>query len=300
MSDLARTLFQATRPLSFHTSAVPVAVGTAWGLHDGGSFHPELFLLALSCAVCLHAGGNVINDVCDDLNGSDRLNRAYIPPFTGGSRLIQTGRLSARAMVAWGAVLMMLGGGLGGVITMIRGPVALLFAVVCFLLALAYSLPPMTLSSRGLGEGTVAIAFGLPVPFAAWLQSGHFSLEAMVAAVIVGCWTAAMLICTEIPDITPDAAAGKRTLVVRLGIKRAPSLYLAVQTAASSLQLGLGWLADLPAWATLPPVVTMLVALAAAPMMMRDRASQLSAIRLTLGIHITGGLMLILSALSSH
>jgi len=298
MSDLARTLFQATRPLSFHASAVPVAVGTAWGIHGGGQVQPTLFLLALSCAVCLHAGGNVVNDVGDEINGADRLNHVHIQPFTGGSRLIQDGRLSVRAMALWGAVLMTLGGGLGGVLTMIRGPVALMFALVCFVLALAYSLPPMTLASRGLGEGTVAIAFGLPVPFAAWLQSGHFTLEALVAAAIVGCWTAAMLICTEIPDIRPDAAAGKRTLVVRLGIKRAPSLYLGVQATASALQLGLGWLADLPAWATLPPVVTMLVALAAAPMMMRDRASQLSAIRLTLGIHICGGLMLILAALS--
>jgi len=298
MSDLARTLFLATRPLSLHASAVPVAVGTAWGIHGGGHIQPALFLLALSCAVCLHAGGNVVNDVGDEINGADRLNHVHIHPFTGGSRLIQDGRLSVRAMALWGAILMAAGGGLGGILTMVKGPVALLFALVCLVLALAYSLPPMTLAARGLGEGTVAIVFGLPVPFAAWLQSGHFSLEALVAAAIVGCWTTALLICTEIPDIRPDAAAGKRTLVVRLGIKRAPSLYLAVQATASALQLGLGWLADVPAWATLPPVVTMLVALAAAPMMMRDRASQLSAIRLTLGIHITGGFMLVLAALS--
>jgi 1,4-dihydroxy-2-naphthoate octaprenyltransferase len=298
MTDIVPTLFMATRPLSFNISAVPVAVGTAWGVHGGGSFQPSLFLLALACALCLHAGANVVNDVGDEINGADRLNRDHISPYTGGSRFIQEGRLSIRSMALLGAALMAAGGVLGGVLMTVKGPVALAFALICFALALAYSLPPLALATRGLGEGTVALGFGLPVPFAAWLQSGRVDLDTLLAAGVVGCWTAAILICNEMPDIRPDAAAGKRTLVVRLGIKRAPSLYLGVQATASALQVALGWLADLPPWATMPPVLTMLVALAAAPMMMRDRASQLSAIRLTLGIQITGGFLLIIAALA--
>lgn len=295
---LARTLFLATRPMFFPASLVPVAVGTAWGLHGGGGgLGLGPLVLALGGMACLHAGANVINDVGDELNGCDRLNQDRIPPFTGGSRFIQDGRLSLRAMALWGVVLLLAGGCLGGALTSAKGPTVLVLGLLGGGLALAYSLPPVSLASRGLGEAAVAVGFGLPVAASAWLQSGVFDLFGLLAAGVVGSWTAAILICNEVPDITADEAAGKRTLVVRMGIKSAPSLYLAVQAVASALMLALGWLSEMPPWASVPPLLTMVAALAAAPLMMGGRGGQLAAIRITLAIHLLGGIWLTVAAL---
>ena len=297
MIDFARSLVLATRPMSFALSAVPLVVGTAWGVHHSGHFSLGLMLLALASVTFLHAAANVINDVGDEISGADRLNLDCLRPFTGGARLIQKGRISLRAMALWGAVLAGAGGGLGITLVMAKGVVPVLFGLVWLGLALAYALPPFTLASRGLGELAAGVAFAMPVAVGAWLQSGTFALEGLLAAAVVGCWTAAILVSHEMPDITPDAAAGKRTMVVRLGLKRAPSLYLALHAAASALQLALGWRADLPPWTTVPPVLLMLAALAAAPLMMHGRAAQASAIRLSFAIHLAGGLTLGIFAL---
>ncbi|RAU23052.1 1,4-dihydroxy-2-naphthoate prenyltransferase [Paramagnetospirillum kuznetsovii] len=297
MSPLIRRLFLATRPMFFPASAVPVAVGTAWGLRDGAPLSPVPLLLALVGMACLHAGANVINDVGDALNGSDRLNTDRIPPFTGGSRVIQDGLLGLRAMALWGCVLLLAGAAVGGSLVASKGLTILVFGLVGGGLALAYSLPPFSLASRGLGEAAVALGFGLPVAASAWLQSGTFSLVAILAAATVGCWTAAILICNEVPDIKADEAAGKRTLVVRMGAKSAPSIYVAVQALASALMLAQGWLSEMPPWATVPPLLTVLAALAAAPLMMGGRGSQLAAIRVTLAIHLLGGIWLTAAAL---
>ncbi len=297
MSSLPRTLFLATRPMFFPASTVPVVVGTAWGVHHAGQLSPVSLLLALAGMACLHAGANVINDVGDELNGSDRLNLDRIPPFTGGSRFIQDGVLGIKAMAAWGVVLLLAGAAIGGVLVTMKGPAVLVLGLIGGGLAVAYSLPPLVLAARGLGEAAVAVAFGLPVAASAWLQQSSLTLDGVLAAAAVGCWTAAILICNEIPDIKADAAAGKRTLVVRLGARRAPSLYLAVQAVAAVLLLALGWLSELPAWATLPPLLIMLAALVAAPLMMGGRGRQLAAIRITLAIHLLGGIWLAVAAL---
>jgi len=88
-----------------------------------------------------------------------------------------------------------------------------------------YSLPSVQLVARGVGEACIAVAFGLlPVCGAAWLQSGVIDWRA--------CWSPSgrpvvtlILLINEVPDRKADAAAGKRTLVVRLGVAGARRLY---------------------------------------------------------------------------
>ncbi|WP_168185931.1 prenyltransferase [Magnetospirillum sp. ME-1] len=292
MPNLPRTLFFATRPMFLPAALVPVMVGTCWGAHRAHALDSVALGLAAVGMACLHAGANVLNDVGDELNGADRINQDRIPPFTGGSRFIQDGRLGLRAMAAWGVVLLLAAGALGGILSQTKGEWVLWFGLVGAALALAYSLPPFSLASRGLGEAAVALAFGLPVAACFRLQSGTIGLEAVLCSAIVGAWTAAILIVNEVPDLAADEQAGKRTLVVRLGHKGAPSLYLSVQAVASALMLALGWLSQLPPWAVAPPLLAMLAALAAAPLMAGGRTGQLAAIRITLGIHLLGGLSL--------
>jgi 1,4-dihydroxy-2-naphthoate octaprenyltransferase len=292
MRTLPRTLFLATRPMFLPAALVPVLVGTAWGVRKAHGLDPLALGLAAAGMACLHAGANVVNDVGDELNGADRANEDRISPFTGGSRFIQDGRLGIRAMAVWGAVLLLAGGALGGGLSLFKGEWVLAFGAAGGILAVAYSLPPFGLASRGLGEAAVGLAFGLPVAACFKLQTGSIGLEAALCAAIVGAWTAAVLIVNEVPDLESDARAGKRTLVVRLGHQGAPSLYLSVQAVASALMLALGWLCQLPPWAVAPPLLFMLAALAAAPLMAGGRTGQLAAIRITLAIHLLGGLCL--------
>ncbi|MCG8995199.1 UbiA family prenyltransferase [Laribacter hongkongensis] len=115
----------ATRPAFLSLTLLGWLIGVV-ASHPPAALRGGL-LLALLGAVLLHALANVVNDVADDANGGDAVNTGRVFPFTGGSRLIQDGVLSARAMtglaVALGVVLL----GLGGLLLWWRGwPVAVL------------------------------------------------------------------------------------------------------------------------------------------------------------------------------
>src|SRR4051812_10213388 len=84
----ARRLFMATRPKFLTASVLPVLVGTAWGATVAGHLDLLVGIFALLATALVHAASNVINDVGDEVTGTDRANVDYIHPYTGGSRFI--------------------------------------------------------------------------------------------------------------------------------------------------------------------------------------------------------------------
>jgi len=289
---LARYL-GATRPMFLPASVLPVLVGSAWGWRAAGAFDPVAFSLALLIVVLVHAGANVANDVADELNGTDRLNAGRIHPFTGGSRFIQSDVLTVRQMTRWAAALLAAGIGLGLLLVALKGPWVLAFGIAGVGLGLAYSLPPLALSTRGIGEIAVAAGFGaLPVIGSFWLQAGVVTGEAVLVSLPVSLWVMAVLVMNEVPDIAADAAAGKRTLVVRLGTRFSGLLYAAIHEAAL-IVLVVAAIAGLIPWAGLAlPLLLLAPALWTARVIAQPGGKHLYGIIFTLIIHNLGALWL--------
>ena len=216
----AKRLFHATRPKFFPASVLPVVVGTAWGAYVAGAFDAYVFMLALVATVCVHAASNVLNDVGDEMIGTDRINEQRIYPYTGGSRFIQMGILSQSIMARLGAGLLVFAAILGVLLFLEKGPAILLFGLAGIALGVLYSLGPVKLSSLGIGEIAVAVAFGvLPVTGAAWLQGASIDTALVLYSLPVSAWVFAILFINEVPDIKADGATGKNTLPVRLGLQ---------------------------------------------------------------------------------
>lgn len=296
----ARRLLHATRPKFFPASVLPVLVGTTWGACFAQRLDFAIFLLALLATVCVHAAANVLNDVGDDVSGTDRINEGRIFPYTGGSRFIQNGIMSTRAMAVWGVQLLLGAAMIGAVLTYLRGPTVLTFGLIGIALGTLYSLPKVQLAARGIGEACVAVAFGvLPVTGAAWLQSGVIDAAAVLISIPVSLWVAAILLINEVPDLAADAAAGKRTLVVRLGVIGARRLYLGLQLTAIAAFLAAGVLGYLPWWASLVSLVLLPGVLKAAKGIQAGghRAVLTKSIEATLGLHTIGCALLITATL---
>ena len=231
--SLIKKYFFAVRPAFLTASILPVLLGSAVGYYSSGLFDALALLLALCAVALVNAGVNVFNDVYDDIGGSDRVNTTHVFPFTGGSRLIQDHTLSVLQMYRWSVTLLSLGVALGTLLLLYKGFLVLVFGVTGVFLGIAYSLPPLELSARGLGESAVAFGVGvLPVTGAAWLQSGDFNGLALLLSLAVSLWVANILLINEVPDAAADAAADKRTLVVRLGYTPSAWLYLVSNLAA--------------------------------------------------------------------
>lgn len=299
--DVTKRLFAATRPKFFPASVLPVLAGSAWGFKVAGQFDIAVFVLALFATMCVHAGANVLNDVGDDQSGADSHNDDRIYPYTGGSRFIQAGILSANSMARLGVSLLALAAVAGLILLMLEGAMILWFGLAGVLLAVLYSLGPLRLSSIGLGELAVGVAFGvLPVSGAAWLQSGVIDLEVVLYSLPIAAWVTAILMINEVPDIKADAAAGKRTLPVRLGLDGTATLYLGIHVVAAAVIVWLTYTGALPIIAPLLPVALLVLAAkngAAIRHGIQDRAGMTRAIEATLAIHTLGAIWMAGAAL---
>ena len=249
--------FRATRLPFLSATFVPVLLGLAIAAHHG-AFDPLTAFLTVVAAALVHLGLNVSNDVFDDLLGADRLN--YTPtPYSGGSRVIQYGLLSRREMALLSAALYGLAILIGLVlVAMTRSLELLAIGSIGLIISLGYTAPPLKLVYRGLGEFAVALGFGPVMLLGAYVvQTGRISLEALIASVPVAILVALILYVNEIPDRPADAAAGKRTLVVRFSPETVRLAYLGAAIAAfaviaAGVAVGLLPLPTLVALAALP------------------------------------------------
>ena len=293
--------FHATRPKFFPASVLPVIVGTAWGAWVTNQFDLYVFVLALVATVCVHAASNVLNDVGDETIGTDRRNEQRIYPYTGGSRFIQTGILTQSKMARLGISLLLIAALAGMALLIEKGPIVIVFGLIGIALGVLYSLGPIKLSTIGLGESAVAVAFGvLPVTGAAWLQGAAIETSLILYSLPVSAWVAAILLINEVPDIEADGACGKDTLPVKLGLGATSQLYFAVQLAAAVFIVVLTLQDRLPPIAPLLPFALLFLAWRASMAIkigIENRESMTQAIESTLAIHTIGCLWLSACAL---
>jgi 1,4-dihydroxy-2-naphthoate octaprenyltransferase len=288
----------ATRPKFLTASVLPVLVGTAWGASSGTGLDGFAFGLALLATVCLHAAANVFNDVGDELGGSDRVNAERIYPYTGGSRFIQNGIMSLRAMLGLSVALLFAAVALGATLASLKGLTVIWLGLGGILLGVCYSLPVVQLSGRGVGEAAVAVGFGiLPVTGAAWLQSGVFGGTATWVSLPVSMWVAAILVVNEVPDRAADAAAAKRTLAVRLGLAGSRWLSICLHSVAALAVAAAVLVGAVPAFVLLGSVFLLGLGLKAAAGIGEDRIALTQSIEMTLMTHAVGCIWLLGCAL---
>ncbi|MEK6759147.1 MAG: 1,4-dihydroxy-2-naphthoate octaprenyltransferase [Deltaproteobacteria bacterium] len=254
----AKTYFLSVRPQFLPAIIIPVLIGTAAAWNED-SFAPGVFLLTLIAAISYHAGMNILNDYFDYLGGTDNINTGALTPFTGGSRFIQQGLVSPKETLDIGLGLIALGSVAGIWLALTTTPWLFVIGGVGLFTGFFYSAPPLSLAGRGLGEITVGLDFGILAVLGTYVaQTGHFDLKPLAASIPVACLISTLLFINEFPDYEADKATGKRTLVVRLGPKRA-RYYVAALASAAYLSIisGVlaGWLPLISLAAVLPLII---------------------------------------------
>ena len=214
-----------TRPGFLIITVVACVLGTSVAAVCGYGPQWALALTTAVLAVCMHAAANVINDYHDALNGADAANDQGLFPFTGGARLIQNGQVTPHDTYRLAKALLMCVLPAGGVMAVYTGGGLIGLGALGILLGWGYSTPPLMLMSRGLGELTVALTWGLVVVGADYVQRGQFDWIPAAVALSYALLVGNILIINGFPDARSDAQVGKRTLVVRLGARGAAGLY---------------------------------------------------------------------------
>jgi 1,4-dihydroxy-2-naphthoate octaprenyltransferase len=251
-------LFLRATRLPFLTATfVPILLGIAIAAWTNG-FNWWLALLTVIGGACIHLGLNVANDVFDTHSGADEAN-VNPTQFSGGSRVILYGLLSMRQMALLSAGFYAVGIGIGIGLAAARGWDLLWVGVAGALISVFYTAPPLRLVHRGLGDICVFLGFGpIMVLGAYFVQAQQYDLEPLLASIPVGILIALILYVNEVPDRPADAAAGKRTLPVRLSREAVVRVY-ALAVATTFALIALFAVAGL----TVRPTI---IALAAAPL----------------------------------
>ena len=123
--------------------------------------------------------------------------------------------------------------GLGLFLAAERGWGLLGIGAVGVVLSLAYSAPPLRLVHRGLGEPVTALGFGPVMAVGTYFAcTGRWSWQPVLASLPVALLIALVLYVNQVPDRAGDAAAGKRTLIVRFSPAQVQTGYAVTVAAA--------------------------------------------------------------------
>lgn len=246
--DFWRGVWRVSDPKITLASAAAMLLGAAMAAY-AGPIHWGWLALTVLGIFCVEAAKNASGEIFDWDSGADQaVAEEDRSPFSGGKRIL-VDRLMTRGQAAVVAGAFYALGGLAGLaIVLAREPAVLWLGLAGASLAFFYHAPPFKLSYRGLGELAVAITYGPLITCGAYLVQQHRIDPAVILLSLpLGIVIAAFLWVNELPDRRADAAAGKRTLVVRLGARRAARGFAGL-IAAGYLALALLPLAGLPVW----------------------------------------------------
>jgi len=240
LSRKVKIWWMELRPSFLIATLIPLLLGAAIAWAERGVLLWPYLLLTLIAGLLLHGGTNMINDYFDHKSRNDELNREFVRPFSGGSRMIQLGLLTPLEVLVASLLCFVLGSGIGIYLAWARGPLILLLGLVGVISGFFYTAPPLKLANRGVGELLVGLNFGVLMTLGSYyVQTGRLDWEPLWAALPVAFLIMAVLYINEFPDYEADRAVGKATLVVRLGREKAVLGYIAILSAAY-LALGLG------------------------------------------------------------
>ena len=108
--------------------------------------------LTLLGASLLHIGINTANDYFDHTSGTDKANYNYMVPFSGGSRSIQMGLISAKGMLTVALVSFALSAIVGIPLIQKAGLQVLWLGLIGFTSGFFYTAPPFRFASwKGMG-----------------------------------------------------------------------------------------------------------------------------------------------------
>jgi 1,4-dihydroxy-2-naphthoate octaprenyltransferase len=219
----------AARPRTLPAALAPIAAGTGVAAAEGRA-RPGLAIACLLTALLLQLAANLANDLYDHLRGTDTHERL------GPPRAAALGLLSPRALRIGLAATLGAAAASGLVLIAAGGwPIAAAGALA-LVAAWAYTGGPWPLAYHGLGDAAVFLFFGLVgVAGTHFVQAGAGSLLSVLVAIPVGLLATAILAINNLRDLGEDAAAGKRTLSVRIGPAAARRYVVALLALAFAL-----------------------------------------------------------------
>ncbi|OUS76806.1 prenyltransferase [Paenibacillus sp. MY03] len=223
-TSMLQSFMKASRFKVLPVMLIPVVLGAAGAYVWTGRFQIGLMLLTLLGAGAAHLFSNMINDLWDYYNGTDEAAKATEGAISTNSGFLTGGAWSVGKFRAVTWLLFLVAAASGVALGVISGWPVIVFGLAGAFIAYFYVAPPVKFGYRGKGYSELAIllAFGvLPVTGAYYVQTSHLDYRALLLSLPIGLLTTLILFNHHFLHWEADRQAGKRTLVVVWGEKRA-------------------------------------------------------------------------------
>jgi putative NADPH-quinone reductase/1,4-dihydroxy-2-naphthoate octaprenyltransferase len=222
----AGTWLKAIRLQFYPMSFIAYSAGALAAVFAGHTMDLWIFWLGYAWLFLLELTTVLSNEYFD--YHSDRNNEFY-GPFNGGSRVMVNRQISFAKMKK--AIIITGMAGISVLMTLfilfkIPFQSAGWFSIIVFFLALGYTVPPMKLSYRGMGELTVGLTHSFAVIMSGYLFMGGSIADPLPLLLGLPLFFSVLpsILLAGIPDHDADRAAGKGTLAVRVGPKNVARL----------------------------------------------------------------------------
>ena len=227
---------------AFRLRTLPLAlsntiIGSCLAAADD-KFRWPVFGLAALTTVLLQVMSNMANDYGDFVNGKDTAERI------GPKRMVQSGEITPKTMLR-GIIIIGLICAVSGIALIVIGtegiPVTnmLMFGILglaAIAAAIKYTVGKNPYGYRGLGDIFVFIFFGLVGVIGTYfLHSQAFRWDILLPASAIGFLSTGVLNMNNMRDYEADKNAGKKTIVVTMGVKKAAYYHLFLVGGAALL-----------------------------------------------------------------
>jgi len=215
--------FLEIRPQFLLLSVVLAFLGTCIAWYDG-AFHLGYALLAFAGLLLTHISVNTLNDYFDYKSGIDlEVKRT---PFSGGSGILPPGSLKPRQVFQLGIGSLLLAVPIGVFFVIETGWQLIPLLIAAALCVVLYT--PVILKTNW-PEWAPGVGLGiLPILGLYFIQTGEYSLHAVIASIPSGILVHNLLFINEFPDVEADRKGRRKTTPIVIGRARSSKIYSAL------------------------------------------------------------------------
>ena len=214
---------------------IPIIAAAVWAGSVGMEIEMLNFVIAFLAGSMLHLAANTYNDYFDWTSGTDQGNNDYFLQLSGGSRAIELGLITEKALLKLANTFLMLSAIFGiGIMYLLGSYELAYYGIFGAFSAYFYTGTPFRLvATRGIGELLIGLNFGPVMTMGTvFAITGTHSQEAFMIGIPFGLLTTAILWINQFPDTESDIKSGKNHLVATIGLKNASYGYLLLMVAA--------------------------------------------------------------------
>jgi 1,4-dihydroxy-2-naphthoate polyprenyltransferase len=239
---------RAVRLQFYPMTLVAFLVGALLTVNRNSNTSVAAFIFGYAALFLLEVASVFANEIGD--RNTDLINRNF-GPFTGGSRVLANEELTVSQLSAGVRYTAMAGAGFGVAAAAVSDKPFALGSLFCaaLILGIGYTLSPLRLVYRTLGEMNVAFTHSFLMVFAGALsQPGPLpSRLALLVSTPLFLAVFSAITLAGIPDHDADQSADKRTIAVKFGVRTSATIAIVTALLAACMATVFIWEGVYPA-----------------------------------------------------